>query len=80
MSIGFLQFGELVLTVSHHLSERLRGSGGSWDQLLDMPIELTGHRAIAVGSDLYVVGGFRSANGVRQGFTGVPFVWRYQPP
>ena len=44
-----------------------------------MPIELTGHRAVAVGSDIYVVGGFRTVNGNPQGFSGVPFVWRYRP-
>ncbi len=45
-----------------------------------MPIALTGHRAVAVGPDIYVVGGFKGANGIRQGFGGVPFVWRYRPP
>jgi N-acetylneuraminic acid mutarotase len=53
---------------------------GTWEALADMPIELTGHRAVAVGSDLYVVGGFRSVNGQRQGFSGVKFVWKYSPP
>jgi len=60
--------------------DRFDPGTGSWEQLPDMPIELTGHRAVAVGSDLYVVGGFRTSNGVRQGFAGVPFVWRYRPP
>ena len=53
---------------------------GTWEQLPDMPIELTGHRAVAVGPDIYVVGGFRTSNGLRQGFGGVPYVWRYRPP
>jgi hypothetical protein len=30
---------------------------GAWEALADMPIELTGHRAVAMGPDIYVVGG-----------------------
>jgi hypothetical protein len=45
-----------------------------------MQIELTGHRAVAVGSVIYEMGGFRTQNGTRQGFTGVPHVWKYTPP
>jgi len=45
-----------------------------------MPIELTGHRAVAVRPDIYVLGGFRTVNGQRQGFSGAPYVWRYRPP
>lgn len=41
---------------------------GAWEALADMPIELTGHRAVAMGPDIYVVGGFpdvgRAATGV----------------
>lgn len=59
---------------------RFDPAGGAWEQIADMPTDLTGHRAIAVGPDIYVVGGFRTANGNRQGFVGVPFVWRYRPP
>ena len=55
-------------------------AAGTWTPLPDMPIALTGHRAVAVGPDIYVVGGFKGANGIRQGFGGVPFVWRYRPP
>ena len=59
---------------------RFNPVAGTWESLPDMPIESTGHRAVAVGADLYVVGGFRTQAGIRQGFTGVPFVWRYRPP
>jgi hypothetical protein len=26
------------------------------------------------------LGGFRTVNGQRQGFSGAPYVWRYRPP
>ena len=53
---------------------------GAWEALADMPIELTGHRAVAMGPDIYVVGGFRTSGGQRQGFVGVQYVWRCRPP
>jgi N-acetylneuraminic acid mutarotase len=59
---------------------RFDPGSGAWEQLGDMPIELTGHRAVAVGTSIYVVGGFVTRNGLRQGFGGVPYVWKYTPP
>jgi N-acetylneuraminic acid mutarotase len=71
--------GGLPGNTVHKAGHRCDPASGTWEPLPDMPIELTGHQAVAVGSDIYVVGGFRTVNGNRQGFSGVPFVWRYRP-
>jgi N-acetylneuraminic acid mutarotase len=72
--------GGLPGNTVYNAVHRFDPAAGTWAALPDMPIALTGHRAVAVGQDIYVVGGFRSTNGIRQGFGGVPFVWRYRPP
>ena len=72
--------GQLPGNTIYKTVSRFDPATGHWETLGDMPIELTGHRAVAVGSAIYVVGGFQTKNGVRQGFAGVPFVWKYTPP
>ena len=72
--------GGLPGTTVHKTIERFTPQTATWERLPDMPIELTGHRAIAVGQDIYVVGGFATLNGHRQGFVGVRYFWRYTPP
>jgi N-acetylneuraminic acid mutarotase len=72
--------GQLPGNLVHKTVSRFDPASGDWETLGDMPIELTGHRAVAVGTSIYVVGGFPTRNGQRQGFSGVPYVWRYTPP
>jgi len=72
--------GQLPGNTVYKTVSRFDPATGHWEALADMPIELTGHRAVAVGSVIYVMGGFRTQGGVRQGFSGVPYVWRYTPP
>ena len=59
---------------------RFRPQAGARRGSPDRPIELTGHRAVAVGHDLDVVGGFATRDGQRLGFGGVKYFWRYSPP
>jgi Kelch motif len=72
--------GQLPANAVYKTVSRFDPDGGVWESLGDMPIELTGHRAVAVGNAIYVVGGFLTRNGQRQGFSGVPYLWRYTPP
>ena len=72
--------GQLPGNTVYKTVSRFDPATGHWETLADMPIELTGHRAVAVGNAIYVLGGFRTQNGVRQGFVGVPYVWKYTPP
>jgi N-acetylneuraminic acid mutarotase len=72
--------GQLPGNTVYKTVSRFDPATGHWETLADMPIELTGHRAVAVNGAIYVMGGFATRNGVRQGFTGVPYVWKYTPP
>ncbi|HZJ55582.1 MAG TPA: kelch repeat-containing protein, partial [Myxococcaceae bacterium] len=72
--------GQLPGNTVYKTVSRLDPATGHWETLADMPIELTGHRAVAVNGAIYVMGGFVTRNGVRQGFSGVPYVWKYTPP
>jgi N-acetylneuraminic acid mutarotase len=72
--------GQLPGNTVYKTVSRFDPATGHWEALADMPIELTGHRAVAVGNAIYVMGGFRTQGAVRQGFGGVPYVWKYTPP
>jgi len=72
--------GQLPGNTVYKTVSRFDPATGHWEALPDMPIELTGHRAVAVGNAIYVMGGFRTQGAVRQGFGGVPYVWKYTPP
>jgi N-acetylneuraminic acid mutarotase len=72
--------GQLPGNSVYRAVRRFDPATGHWEALGDMPIELTGHRAVTVGSAIYVMGGFPTRNGMRQGFDGVPYVWKYTPP
>ncbi|HEY1909031.1 MAG TPA: kelch repeat-containing protein [Myxococcaceae bacterium] len=76
----YVMGGQLPGNTLYKAVHRFDPATGHWEALPDMPIELTGHRAVAVGNALYVMGGFSTRNGMRQGFDGVPYVWRYTPP
>jgi len=76
----YVMGGQLPGNTVYKAVHRFDPATGHWEALGDMPIELTGHRAVAVGSAIYVMGGFSTLNGVRQGFGGVPYVWKYTPP
>ncbi len=60
--------------------ERYDPATATWAKLDDMPVYATGHRAVAVAGDIYVLGGFATANDQRTGSAGVAAVWRYTPP
>jgi N-acetylneuraminic acid mutarotase len=72
--------GQLPGNTVYKTVSRFDPATGHWETLADMPIELTGHRAVAVNGAIYVMGGFVTRNGVRQGFSCVPYVWKYTPP
>ena len=72
--------GQLPGNTVYKTVSRVDPATGHWEALADMPIELTGHRAVTVNGAIYVMGGFVTRNGVRQGFSGVPYAWKYTPP
>ncbi|HUM09459.1 MAG TPA: hypothetical protein VLT82_00755 [Myxococcaceae bacterium] len=72
--------GQVPVNTVYKTVSRFDPATGHREALPDMPIELTGHSAVAVGDAIYVMGGFRTQGGARQGFSGVRYVWKYTPP
>lgn len=70
--------GELPAPKIHKTMERFDPASNSWESLPDMPYYVTGAGVVAVGTDLYVIGGYASLDG-NMPRSASRYVYKYRP-